>query len=83
MITEPESVIAAALALPLDYRVQLFEQLRSNLGLPPGKDEASEIEREWDEEIERRLAEYRAGTAPTVSGDEVLRFLADEVRKSQ
>ena len=35
-------------------------------------DEEAEVERAWNEEIRRRLEELDAGSAETVSGEEVL-----------
>jgi putative addiction module component (TIGR02574 family) len=55
----------AALTLPADERARLAERILESLGGDAG------FEREWAEEIHRRLDEYESGEADAVAGDEV------------
>jgi putative addiction module component (TIGR02574 family) len=67
VMTTYETVLADATRLPIADRIQLIEDLWGTLpsdALPPMSDE-------WIVEIQRRSAEYDAGTAETVSWKEV------------
>lgn len=59
-----------ALELPSSDRAQLATRLIASLeGETP--DDPAEVERAWEEEIRRRLAELDAGTAELIPADEV------------
>jgi putative addiction module component (TIGR02574 family) len=68
-MTDLDEVLMKALALDVQDRARLAESLLASL------DELSEeeLERLWVEEAERRLKEYRAGRAKTVSAEEAHR----------
>ena len=66
-MTRYETVLADASRLPVADRIQLIEDLWDTLpndGLLPLSDE-------WVAEIQRRSAEYDAGSAETVSWEQV------------
>ena len=69
-----ERIEAEALRLPRPERARLAEVLILSL------DEDAEIEQAWREEIERRLAELRAGSVSTIPSEEVFRELDDLTR---
>ena len=52
-----EELLAAALALPLDQRAALARELIASLDGPADEDS----DQAWGEEIERRIADWRAG----------------------
>jgi putative addiction module component (TIGR02574 family) len=60
-----------ALELPSGERAQLAKSLLVSLDQETGDDPA-EIERAWDIEIRRRLAELDAGTAELIPAEEVV-----------
>lgn len=64
-----EDLEAAALSLPRGERARLAERLIASL------DEDAEIEKAWREEIQRRVAELRAGEAKTIPAEEVFEEL--------
>lgn len=66
MIWDPQQIESAALELPRHERARLAERLLHSLD----QDEA--VEDAWAMEIERRVAEYRAGTLKALPGDDVL-----------
>ena len=74
MMANAEQLTAAALALPEEDRAELMAQLMASLDGPP--DEG--LEQAWADEIARRLAEVRSGTAATVSWAEVHQRLLDD-----
>ncbi len=61
-----EQIKAEALRLPVSERARLAEELISSL------DEDENVEAEWAEEIERRLADVRQGRVELVDADDVL-----------
>ena len=61
---------AEALELPLQERAQLAQRLIASLDQDTGDDPA-EVERAWEDEIRRRLAELEAGTAELIPADQV------------
>jgi putative addiction module component (TIGR02574 family) len=65
-----EQVEADALELPTPERARLAQRLIESLEEEPQEDPA-EVERAWEAEIARRLAEYRRGTVPTVPASQV------------
>jgi putative addiction module component (TIGR02574 family) len=62
-----EELSHKARALPPEDRARLAEDLLASLQDEP----ATESEAAWDREIERRVAEVRAGTAQLVSAADV------------
>jgi putative addiction module component (TIGR02574 family) len=76
-----EEVRQIASELPEEQRIQLAECLWESVVF--GEDEATEAEvaAAWDEEIGRRVAEIKAGTAVTYSQEEVEAELRSIVRK--
>jgi putative addiction module component (TIGR02574 family) len=61
---------AEALELPLAERAQLVRRLIASLDQDAGDDPA-EVERAWEDEIRRRLAELEAGTAELIPAEQV------------
>lgn len=59
-------VEAAATHLSEDERVRLAERLLASVG------DDAELGKEWDDEIDRRMEEYRAGRLKTVPADEAI-----------
>ena len=64
-----ESVAAQALSLSAGERLRLATELLESVE-PPG---STEIERAWEEEIERRIAEIDSGNAKSRPWDEIKR----------
>lgn len=56
--------------LPLAKRAQLAQRLIASLDLE-AVDDPAEVERAWEDEIRRRLAELEAGTAELIPADQV------------
>jgi len=68
MMSPPaQKVFDDALALPVDARLHLVEQLLASLNLPV----SGEIEQIWQQESERRVAELEQGKAQLVDGPAV------------
>ncbi len=61
---------AELLDLPSKERARLAHRLIASLEAEPEQDSA-EVERAWEEEIKRRLEEYRSGAVQTISASEV------------
>lgn len=61
---------AEVLALPSADRARLAQQLIASLDDEEAED-PQEVERAWEEEIRRRLAEVEAGTAELIPAEEV------------
>lgn len=77
MGTATEELEAAALSLPRGERARLAERLLASL------DEDLEIEEAWAQEVERRLAAYRAGDLKAVSAETVLREARSKLNENQ
>ncbi len=74
-----DEVRQIAQELPEDQRLLLVNSLLESLSDQAAANEA-QLTAEWDEEIARRVAEIKAGTAATCSLDELasdLRSIAD------
>jgi putative addiction module component (TIGR02574 family) len=69
-----EQVEIEALALPRHARARIASLLIASL------DEASDVERAWDEEVRRRVAELRSGKAQTVPAEDVFKEIEDLLR---
>jgi putative addiction module component (TIGR02574 family) len=65
-LVREESIPSLALELPLHERARLAERLLTSL------DEDAAVEQAWAAEIDRRVAEYRAGRLTPLDGDAVL-----------
>lgn len=59
-----------ALELPVRERAQLAQRLLASLDEYTAEDPA-EVERAWELEIQRRLAEYRTGQVQTIPATDV------------
>ena len=69
-----EELEGQARELPREERARLAEALIQSL------DEEAEVERAWEDEIRRRLAELRDGSVKTIPAEEVLAELEDLVK---
>ncbi|HEX9938516.1 MAG TPA: addiction module protein [Longimicrobium sp.] len=65
-----ERLEAEALELPTRERAALAHRLIASLD-EDGDDDPTEVELAWEEEIQRRLDEYRRGDVQTVSSADV------------
>ena len=74
MIANTEQIVAAALALPEDDRLELIDRLIESLDGPPDDD----VERAWADEIARRLEEVRSGKVVTVPWEVVRKRLQED-----
>ncbi|WP_397386023.1 addiction module protein [Prosthecobacter sp.] len=72
MIATLDTVLAEALALPEDSRLQLVESLIPTLQITP------DLEAEQINEVRRRIDEVRRGQVSTIPGEQVFR----EIRQS-
>lgn len=63
-----EKVEAEALELPAGGRALLARRLIASLD---GRDDSPEVELAWEEEIHRRVEEYRSGAVQAVPASEV------------
>jgi putative addiction module component (TIGR02574 family) len=71
---------AEALELSVRERAQLVQRLIVSLDEDVTEDPA-EVERAWDEEISRRLAEVQAGTAELIPAEQVFNELRARARR--
>jgi putative addiction module component (TIGR02574 family) len=62
-----DSVLSSASQLPLDARIQLIDALWETIP----DDEAPPLSKEWLDEIERRSAEFDAGTVQSIPWEQV------------
>ena len=69
-----------ALELSSSDRAELASRLIASLD-DETPDDPVEVERSWDEEIRRRLAELDAGTAELIPADEVFAELRSRPRR--
>lgn len=81
MSMNSEALFDAALALPRDSRAELAERLLISLHDELPLEDPAEVEAAWTAEAERRLAEFEAGTAVLVPGEEVLKMLRERARR--
>ena len=67
-----ERLEAEALALPASERGSLARRLIESLDdAEDGDEDPTEVQKSWEEEIRRRLAEYNAGTVQAIPASEV------------
>lgn len=66
-----ERLEAEALNLPARDRARLAHRLIASLNEEIPEDDPAEVERAWEEEIRRRLEEYRSGAVQPVPASEV------------
>ena len=71
---------AEALELPLQDRAQLVQRLIASLD-QDAVDDPAEVERAWEEEIRRRLAELESGRAELIPADQVFAELRSRPRR--
>jgi putative addiction module component (TIGR02574 family) len=74
MSTTIDEVESVALQLPRAERARLAERLIASL------DEDLVIEDRWKEEVRRRVEELRAGTVPSIPGEQVFREIDEMLR---
>ncbi|MCP4675685.1 MAG: addiction module protein [Deltaproteobacteria bacterium] len=77
MSTANEDIVSRALALPVDARVQLVEQLLGSLNIPTRKD----INDLWANEAERRVSQIDKGEVELVPGEEVFSRIRNDFQK--
>jgi putative addiction module component (TIGR02574 family) len=80
MSTEVQTVLNAALALPLPQREELASHLAKSLVDSPvlTPEEQAEVDLAWEAEIERRIAEYEQGRVKTIPGTQVIKELREK-----
>jgi putative addiction module component (TIGR02574 family) len=80
MSTEVQTVLNAALALPLPQREELAAHLAKSLVDSPvlTPEEQAEVDSAWEGEIERRIAEYDQGRVKTIPGAQVTKELQEK-----
>lgn len=67
-----ERLEAEALELPARERARLAHRLIASLdAVDTAEEDPAEVERAWEEEIHRRLQEYRSGAVQPVPASEV------------
>ena len=78
--TTPEAAGDGGAGASVGRRAQLAKTLLVSLDDDPGDDPA-EVERAWELEIRRRLAELEAGTAELIPAEEVFAELRARPRR--
>jgi putative addiction module component (TIGR02574 family) len=73
MPTVADRILDQALSLPADARMDLVERLLASLNLPT----QAEIDRQWAEEAERRVAQIERGEVELIPGEQVF----EKIRK--
>lgn len=71
MSSVADRIMEEALSLPADMRIDLVDKLLTSLNLPTQDD----IDREWAEEAERRVAEIESGDVKLTPIEEVFEKL--------
>jgi hypothetical protein len=69
-----EQIESTLLSLPRTARIRILEALSASLDVDP------DIERAWNEENLRRLAEVKAGRAEMIEGEEFDRELDERLK---
>ena len=73
-------VLAKALTLSTEDRGVLIDRLIASLDDDPAEEG---VEAAWDQEIKTRVDEIRSGKVKLISGEEVLRKMAEEFPDEQ
>ncbi len=71
---------AEALELPIEERASLAHRLILSLDEDVAEDQV-EVERAWEDEIRRRVAEIEAGTAELIPAEQVFSEIRARVRR--
>ena len=77
MATVSDQVMDEVLSLPAEARISLVDKLLASLNLPT----KPEIDREWAEEAERRVAQMDRGEVELIPGEEVFAKLRQKHRR--
>ena len=77
MITGYDEIVESALALPPSARAILAEQLFESLD----DMEQKEVDTAWINEIEKRVADYKAGKIKAIPAEQVFSELKAKLRK--
>jgi putative addiction module component (TIGR02574 family) len=80
MSRKADEIYRDALELSEEEREELMRLLTMQADSGWG---SSEIEKAWMEECDRRDRDYRAGKTKMIPGDEVIRELRENLRKSR
>ena len=75
MSPEVSDLLKRAMALPMEERAALANTLLDSLEAPDDPVPDSSIEAAWDEEVERRMSDLKAGKAVTVPWEKLHREL--------
>jgi putative addiction module component (TIGR02574 family) len=67
-------LLADALCLPEEERLELADRIMESLG----PDDDGMTEAEWEEEIRRRVEEVRTGQAQLISWEEAMRMITED-----
>jgi putative addiction module component (TIGR02574 family) len=82
MIAPLDDVTARALSLSIDERARLARRLILSLENEPSTETPEAIDAAWREEISRRVAECRNGTAELIPADQVFAELDRDLHSS-
>ncbi len=82
MSMPPERLEAEVLGLPTRERARLARRLIESLDEEATED-PREVERAWEDEIERRLQEYRSGSVGTIPASEVIAEARARLRRDR
>ncbi len=77
MGTATDKIFEEALMLPTDERASLVEKLVQSLNLPS----EAEINRLWEDEAERRIAQLEKGKVELIPGELVFAKIREKFKK--
>ena len=72
-----DKILQEALSLPSHLRTQLIDELIRSLNVPIQE----EVDKLWDEEIERRLSEIESGKTKLIPGEQVFKDIRNQFDK--
>jgi putative addiction module component (TIGR02574 family) len=72
-----EEVASEAFQLPTDQQLKLANQILMNVDPPSDP----QVDKAWDEEIQRRIRQYDNGEVAGIPGPEVFRAIRQKIRK--
>lgn len=72
-----ESIASDALLLPLEQRLSLAHQMLLSVDSETDPD----VDKAWDEEIQKRIREYDNGEVSAIPGPEVFRQVREKLKK--